>query len=87
MTTVDEARRELFQKTRAEIEEETAFKWAARAVAAYQLSAMQQPNRFLRDAEDYYHEAIEHAALADHSGGVLRRVREWFHQYVPHGAL
>ena len=85
--SLPDARREILQKTRSEIEEETAVRWAERAVAAYQLSSMQQDNRYLRDAGDYYHEAVEHAALADHSGEVLRRVREWVHRFVPRGAL
>ena len=82
MTILDDARREIAEKSRAEIEEETAWKWAARAVATYQGFGGS-----LFDAAHYYEEAIEHAALADHSGELLRGVREWVHQYVPRGAI
>ena len=83
-----EARRELSQKSRSQIEEETAFKWAARSVAAYE--AFRSTNRamWLRDAEHYYEEAIEHSALADpHSGDVLRDVIAWVHRYIPSDAF
>lgn len=88
---LEEARREIEAKSRSQIEEETAWKWAARAVAAYQnahrLGGRNIANRLLRDATDYYHEAIEHAALADHDGDVLRTVRQWIHRYVPRGEI
>ena len=79
-----EAKREIAQKSRSQIEEETAYKWAARAVAAY--AAFRSTNRamWLRDAGHYYEEACEHAALADpHSGEVLRDVVDWAHHYIP----
>lgn len=82
------AHAELANKTRKQIEEETAYRWAARAIAAFQLSVnSQQHERWMRDAADYYHEAVEHAALADESGDLLRRVRQWVHQHVPRGVL
>jgi hypothetical protein len=37
MSDIAEARREIMRKSRSQIEVETAYKWAARAVAAYQL--------------------------------------------------
>jgi hypothetical protein len=87
-----DARHELAHKTRQDVDRETAWKWAARAVAAYQRSQhstdpLRDAMSWIRDAQDYYHEAIEHAALADHSGEVLRVVREWIHRHVPRGAL
>jgi hypothetical protein len=82
-----EARRELTSKPRSQIEEETAFKWAARAVAAYQLYTETDHYQWLRDAGHYMDEAIEHAALADQSGEVLRSVRKFLHQDVPRDAL
>jgi len=83
-----EAEREIRQKPREQIEEETAFKWAARAVAAYRVfRSGHMRDQWLRDAEHYQDEACEHAALADHSGEVLRAVREWMRRYIPPGAL
>lgn len=83
MTVLDDARREVLEKTRQQIDEETAYKWAARAAAAYEYFRHGGELCWLRDCEEYLHEAIEHAALADHSGAVLRAVRQWVHQYVP----
>jgi hypothetical protein len=82
-----EARREILEKSRSLIEAETAYKWADRAVAAWQLHADTDAEQWLRDAVDYLHEAVEHAALADHSGTVLREVHAYVHQYVPRGAI
>ena len=89
MDLLADAQRELAQKSRSQIEEETAFKWAARAVAAYRQVRVPpyQKARWLRDADHYKEEALEHAAMADESGEVLRAVREWMQQYIPRGAL
>ena len=94
---IGEARAELLGKSRQDIERETAFKWAARAVAAYQLSQEVprysvtgvQPAqvRLLQDATHYLDEACEHAALADRTGAMVRSVCEWVRQYVPPGAI
>ena len=83
--SVSEARRELLQKSRERIEEETAFRWADRALAAWQLYATSGADRWLRDAEEYHHEAVEHAALADETGEVLRRLREYLRENGPQG--
>lgn len=96
MTVLDDARIELAHKTRGQIEEETAYKWAARAVAAYEFfvkigstattdDARAVAVRWLRDSENYFTESIEHASLADDTGAVLQAVREWMRQYVPPG--
>ena len=58
-----EARREILSKSCGEIERETAFKWAARAVAAYTIFRETRLHRWLRDSERYLDEAFEHAAL------------------------
>lgn len=84
---IAEARAELSQKSRSQIEEETAFKWGSRAVAAYGFYRQTHEPRWLRDAETYFSEGVEHASLADDSGEVLRAVHEWMQQYIPRGAL
>jgi len=81
MTILDEARVELAHKTRAQIEEETAYKWAARAVAAHERYQQTSQVRWLRDFEHYLDEAAEHAALADSTGAVLGAVLAWTRQY------
>jgi len=53
---VEEARAELRKKSLDEIQRETAWKWAARAVAAVEMGAYS-------DAHEYAHEAVEHAGL------------------------
>lgn len=83
-----EAKREIMQKSRSMIEEETTHKWAARSVASYM--AFRSSNRAsrLRASETYYNEAVEHAASADpHGGAVLRDVINWIHRYVPTDAF
>lgn len=96
MDLLAEAREELAHKSRMLIEQETAWKWAARAVAAYerfmQQSAPQptdldNPARYLLDASHYLEEASEHAALSDSTGALLRRVHEWVGERVPPGTI
>lgn len=84
-----DARVEVARKSRELIHEDTAWKWAARAIVAFELHERgpSDATDWLIDAADFYHEALEHAAVADHSGDVLRRVREWIHRYVPEGAI
>ena len=54
---IQDALDELSRKSLHQVQIETAVKWAGRACAAAMLG---RPN----DAEEYAHEAIEHAALA-----------------------
>ena len=77
------ARREVLRKSRSQIEEEKAFNWAALAVATYDLFQETRQHRWLRDSEHYLEEALEHAAMADESGRVLRAVSEWMRRYIP----
>lgn len=87
MNLLEEARCEVADKTRDQIEEETAYKWAARAVAAYERHAKSDGAMWLRDAVTYFDEAVEHAALADRSGLVLHAVRQWVDAHVPRGGI
>jgi hypothetical protein len=80
---LNDARREVLEKTREQIEHETAFKWAARAVAAYELFRQTRLNRWLCDSEHFRDEACEHGAMADETGEALRAVRAWMHRYIP----
>ena len=86
MDLVAEARAELLSKTREQIERETAFKWAARAVAAYELW-VRGDREMYHDAVCYIGEALEHAVFADETGQTVQDVRDWVHRYVPRGAL
>lgn len=63
-SAVDAAYKELEEKTLAEIHRETAVKWLARGLAAVRHHDESGDESWLSDAEDYFHEALEHAALA-----------------------
>lgn len=63
-TDVDKAVSELSVKTLDMIQEETAYKWGARAMGAFQLWEKTGDNHLLSDALEYRHESLEHAALA-----------------------
>lgn len=75
-----EARGDVASKPRAQVNKESAWRWAALAVAACE-------RQLFADAVDYHHEAIEHAALADPTGVELLAVREWVRARVPGGVL
>jgi hypothetical protein len=82
---LSDARRELDEKTKQQIETETADRWAARAIAAYERFAAAREAAWataspeteaaalawLMVGVDYEHEAIEHASEA----GTLVEIR------------
>jgi hypothetical protein len=61
---VQKAESELSNKNLALIQEETAYVWGARALAAFNLYQQTQNGKYLGDSLEYRHESIEHAALA-----------------------
>lgn len=79
---VNEAIKELSDKSYEEIQEETAMKWAARSYVAFE-AVLRSDNKkdqmgWFQIAEEYRHEALEHAALvenADKSNEILESVR------------
>lgn len=75
------AMKELSSKSLKTIQVETAHKWAYRAWAAYTMAhtlsetkMLEETVRWLHDAVEYEHEAIEHAALTG-DDMVLHQVR------------
>lgn len=80
---VEEALYELKHKSEAEIETETALRWAARAMAAY-LYANERPRggsrktvlEYFAWGEDLYHEALEHAALVRDHGALVSKIQD-----------
>ena len=86
MGLLEEARLEVSQKTLKEIERETAWKWAARAVAAYERWVGGERAMY-HDAICYVGEAFEHSVFADETGETLQAIRAWVHQYIPRGVL
>lgn len=59
---------EVTEKSDKTISVETAYKWAERAVVAYSQFAKSGAVEWLLRAEDYRHEALEHAALVSDGG-------------------
>lgn len=68
---IQAALEEVRNKTAAEIEEETAYKWAARAIACYRYYAQTLATSWLIKADNFEHEAIEHAAFVRDNGVTL----------------
>ena len=65
---VKEAEEELDRESYVEIQGETAWKWGSRAAATYEklIKAKKEFKLGLWTmAEEYYHEAVEHAALVE----------------------
>jgi hypothetical protein len=74
MLDLKQARAELNKKSYREIQEETAWKWGSRAAVSYEkvleVSSEFKVATFVM-AEEYYHEAIEHAALVEEGAAEL----------------
>jgi hypothetical protein len=65
MLNVEAAKTELASKSFKDIQQETAWKWASRAAAAYQLVLSANDadiHKFMLQASDYFGEAREHSA-------------------------
>lgn len=78
MLEIEKARKELSEKNLNDIQIQTAWTWASRAAASYQNSLDAKGKDKLLYwslGEEYYHEAVEHAALAD-SDSFLKEVRD-----------
>lgn len=85
MLKVKEAKEELNKKSYRDIQVETAWKWASRAAASYDnvLSASRDKKVITWTiAGEYYHEAIEHAALVeDGAASLLKEIQNQVGQY------
>ena len=81
MIDVDAALIEITTKSAQQIERETARAWAARAIACWRLARgvnIARGTQLYRQADDYEHEALEHAALARDGGATLAEVEGAF---------
>ena len=65
MLNLESARSELGTKSYNDIQRETAWKWASRAAVSFQDVVDDRENALSAwmCAEEYFHEAVEHAAL------------------------
>lgn len=80
MLKIEEASKELEKKSYAEIQEETAWKWASRAAASYakccECDAGTKRLVLWTVGEEYYHEAVEHASLVATKEGLVKEIRD-----------
>lgn len=68
MLNLEDARKELGEKNLAQIQTETAWKWASRAAVSFENCLAAQGSKKLACwsiGEEYFHEALEHAALVE----------------------
>ena len=74
---ISKAGGELSQKSLDDIQVETAKTWGARAAIAYVWAKKELHNeaKWLSDAKEYLHEALEHAALSD-DDDLVHQIRE-----------
>lgn len=66
MLKIEAAKEELSQKSFNDIQKETAWKWASRAAASFEISLTEKGTAKFASfviGEEYFHEAVEHAAL------------------------
>lgn len=68
---IEAALAEVQEKSEQQIESETAHKWAARAIACFQLHHTTGELRWLLRGNDNRHEALEHAALVEDGGATM----------------
>lgn len=77
---IEKGLKELREKTIVEIERATAITWGGRAAASFRLSReaatpAERVQRF-HDGETYRGEAMEHAAMAEDGGALLRAIHD-----------
>jgi hypothetical protein len=74
--------KDIDSKTLPEIQEETAWTWASRAAACYEKLKETGDWKWKTDAEEYRHEAVEHAALiGDTHPTVLQEIHDALEEY------
>jgi hypothetical protein len=73
---VESALEEVSSKTDKDIEEETAWKWASRAVACYKNFVATNDKKWLLRVDSYSQEALEHAALVRDGGATVGQVEK-----------
>jgi len=82
---IDKAKEELKEKSYLDIQKQTAWTWASRAAASYELAIEEKDLRrkvaVFQVAEEYHHEAIEHAALYEDRGDLLKEVEKELDKY------
>lgn len=86
MLKIEESREELSKKTYHQIQKETAYRWASRACAAYEWVSDGNNKECIVSwtvAGEYFHEAIEHAALTENDAPtLLKEIQEAVEPYI-----
>lgn len=79
---LDKGEKDITEKSLADIQKETAWTWASRAAACYEKLAKTGDWKWKTDAEEYRHEAVEHAALiGDSHPHVLEEIHKSLEKY------
>jgi hypothetical protein len=82
---LQKAKDELKEKSYLEIQKQTAWTWASRGAASYDLAIeekdLSRKVAIFSVAEEYYHEAVEHAALYEDGGDLLKEVDKELEPY------
>lgn len=79
---LDKGDKDVSEKSLADIQRETAWTWASRAAACYEKLAKTGDWKWKTDAEEYRHEAVEHAALiGDSHPHVLEEIHKSLEKY------
>lgn len=77
---VPKALGEVQEKSNEQINRETAYTWGSRAAACYQLAEEASEEKSKDDwkirAEDFRHEALEHAALVEDEGKLVKEIQD-----------
>lgn len=76
MFDLNAALNEITTKSESQIQIETAYKWASRAIICYRLFSNSRELKLFAQAVDYHHEAIEHAASAEDDCKTLHKIEE-----------
>lgn len=90
MINLEEALQEISEKNYATIQTETAWKWLSRSAAYYETCSLEKD--FAKKlvwwtlGEEMLHEAVEHAALVNDEGSLIKEVREAINVYQENAA-
>jgi hypothetical protein len=85
MFDVEAGKKEIQDKSEMQIEMETAINWASRSAASYEMVLSEPDLRSkierIRNADDFYNEALEHAGSVADNGLFLSKLQPELDQY------
>ena len=89
MLDLEKAKKELSEKNLQQIQTETAWTWASRSAVSFENCLTAEGSKKLACwsiGEEYYHEALEHAALVE-GEDVIGQVKQALEPYHEKAAL